>query len=61
MIASIQFKGLVVFDKHDFGKSKLQLQMLRGKDWRPVFEITAQDMMKLFNKKPKINKRKGKR
>jgi hypothetical protein len=51
-IISAQFKILAKFD---FAKSKVELHVLHAKGWRPLFELTAQDIIKLFNK---VKKRK---
>ena len=53
---SAQFKVHASFDWNNLVKSKVQLQVLHAKGWRPLFEFTGQDMMKFFTKGAHLDK-----
>lgn len=42
---SAQFKIFAAIDFNDITNSKLQLQVLKNKAWRPLFELTAKDFI----------------
>jgi len=54
---SAQFKVYASIDMKHLMKSKVQLQVLHSKGWRPLFEFTAQDIMKIFNNQKPTSKK----
>lgn len=52
-----QFKIHASFNIKQLMRSKVGIQVLHVKGWRPLFEFTAEDMMKLLQKKVILKRR----
>lgn len=50
---STHFKGSVRLDVHKLQDSRFELHVKHAKGWRPLFVLTAADIIKLFNKAKK--------
>lgn len=54
---SAQFKVHASFNIKQLMKAKISVQALKGKEFRTLFELTAQDIVKLFNRQQIKRKR----